>query len=327
MKEFKPWVEKYRPTDFQDIVMDPVNNNILQRISKMKSVPNMLFYGPPGTGKTTTAINFIQMYQRYNNQEFSQLKLHLNASDERGIDVIRTQIYQFAQYEPLFVNGMKFVVLDEVDYMTKTAQQALKHLISKSGGSICFCLICNYISKIDLSLQNEFLKLRFNQLPSTKVSEFLKNICLKETIFVAETTLENIRTMFDPDIRSMINYLQTNQCMFHTRINEGIVFNDTFLLDELVNLVKTNDSNILLHYMRKTCDKYNLDTNDYIVRIMNTIIRSHCLEMTEKILCDFERVLNGVNSSETVLLKCFIGILNQLHFDFHNTENADLTFA
>ena len=160
----RPWVEKYRPTQFEDIVLDPLNRKLLENIITQNNFPNLLFYGPPGTGKTTTIINLINKYQDFYNQKRKGLKIHLNASDDRGIDVIRNQINQFVNTKTLFGNGMKFVILDEVDYMTKNAQQALKYLLEINNKNVRFCLICNYISRIDESLQNEFMRLRFNQL-------------------------------------------------------------------------------------------------------------------------------------------------------------------
>ena len=91
----RPWVEKYRPTNFDDIVLEPLNRTLLENIVSQNNFPNLLFYGPPGTGKTTTIINLIDKYQEHYNQKRKGLKIHLNASDDRGIDVIRNQINQF----------------------------------------------------------------------------------------------------------------------------------------------------------------------------------------------------------------------------------------
>ena len=118
-------------------------------------------------------INFIKSYQCKSNIKNNELIMHLNASDERGIDVIRSQINQFVNTKWLFVKGIKFVILDEVDYMTKNAQQALRYLIQQYTSNIRFCLICNYISRIDTALQNEFIRLRFCQLPKTDTYNFL----------------------------------------------------------------------------------------------------------------------------------------------------------
>ena len=161
--ENTPWVEKYRPQVFQDIVLNETNERILTEIMKKDEIPNLLLYGPPGTGKTTTIINLIKKYQEINNCSHKEFIIHLNASDERGINTIRNQIYQFVQSNSLFYKGQKFVILDEVDYMTINAQQALKNLIRKYNNNVCYCLICNYITKIEKYLQDDFIMLRFNQ--------------------------------------------------------------------------------------------------------------------------------------------------------------------
>ena len=144
------------------------------------------------------------------------LIIHLNASDERGIDIIRNQINNFVNSNPLFHTGMKFVILDEVDYMTKNAQQALRYLLQNYSNSVRFCLICNYISKIDEGLQNEFLRLRFNQLPKDEITTFLKNISIKENLSISDKTIVNIQKQHKSDIRSMINFIQSNQNIFKT---------------------------------------------------------------------------------------------------------------
>jgi len=181
-----PLVEFYRPKKFEDIVLDPLNKKILKNIIETSYFPNLLFYGPPGTGKTTTIINLINAYQAKLNTKNKDLIIHLNASDERGIDIIRNQINFFVNSKPLFHTGMKFVILDEVDYMTKNAQQALRYLLQNYSSSVRFCLICNYISKIDEGLQNEFIRLRFNQLPKNEIITFLTHISNSENLNMSE---------------------------------------------------------------------------------------------------------------------------------------------
>ena len=111
------------------IVLSDVNRTIIDSIIKLNYFPNILLYGPPGTGKTTTIINLINKYHKLNGCEGKALMIHLNASDDRGIEIIRNQINMFVKSYPLLNKGMKFVVFDEVDYMTKNAQQALRYLI------------------------------------------------------------------------------------------------------------------------------------------------------------------------------------------------------
>jgi len=148
-RSFIPWVEKYRPSEFKDIVLDPINRLFFENIlARNQYFPNLLFYGPPGTGKTTTIISLINNYHAAAGVQSRGLVLHLNASDDRGIDVIRNQINQFVNAKTLFDDGMKFVILDEVDYMTKNAQQALRYLLQDSyKAPVRFGLISKYNSK------------------------------------------------------------------------------------------------------------------------------------------------------------------------------------
>ena len=150
-----PWIEKYRPDNFNKIILDEMNREIMLKMLETDQIPNMIFYGPPGTGKTTTIINFINDYQEVKNEKHKELVIHLNASDDRGIDIIRNKISTFTNSSYLFNKGTKFIVLDEVDYMTKSAQYALGKLIKENHPFVRFCLISNYISKIDKILQNE----------------------------------------------------------------------------------------------------------------------------------------------------------------------------
>lgn len=206
----EPWVEKYRPSSFDTIVLEETNQLFFKNMLKNNYIPNLLFYGPPGTGKTTTILNLIQTFQENQGEVNSSLVIHLNASDERGIDTIRSQIYSFVHTKPFFSKGKKFVILDEVDSMTKSAQQALSYLLH-TPVTVSFCLICNYISKIEDTLQTLFIKVKFNALPIDKMLDFLETIVKKEGIDYTRAHLEGIQRMYGSDIRSMINYLQTNQ--------------------------------------------------------------------------------------------------------------------
>ncbi|MEE9573362.1 MAG: AAA family ATPase, partial [Candidatus Neomarinimicrobiota bacterium] len=221
-----PWIEKYRPTKFKDIVLDSINKKILTNILASDYFPNLLFYGPPGTGKTTTIINLIKSYQKKCAQKnHKQFMIHLNASDDRGIDIIRNQIYQFVNTKTLFGKGVKFVILDEVDYMTKNAQQALRYLIQQYADNVRFCLICNYISRIDIALQNEFIRLRFCQLPKKAIFRFLDNIQKAENLQLTPHILRTIQYIYKSDIRSMINFIQSNHCPMENTLTTEIISN------------------------------------------------------------------------------------------------------
>jgi len=267
-----PLVEKYRPKIFDDIVLDPFNKKILTNIIETGYFPNLLFYGPPGTGKTTTIINLVNSYQEKLNQKNKELMIHLNASDERGIDIIRSQINNFVNSKTMFNQGMKFVILDEVDYMTKNAQQALRYLLQNFSNSVRFCLICNYISRIDEGLQNEFLRLRFNQLPENSIITFLNKISICENLNFNEKSLHLIQKLYKSDIRSMINFMQSNQDI---KNNDILYIIDNSVWENLFNKIKNQDQlSSLKVYIDEISSCYNIDKKNIIKDFLNYIIRN-----------------------------------------------------
>jgi replication factor C subunit 3/5 len=266
-----PWVERFRPTKFDDIVLDPLNKKILTNIITTSYFPNLLFFGPPGTGKTTTIINLVNSYQEVLGQKNKGLMIHLNASDERGIDIIRNQINQFVNSKSLFNQGTKFVILDEVDYMTKNAQQALRYLLQNYTNGVRFCLICNYISRIDEGLQNEFLRLRFNQLPEQDIISFLKNISVSENLNMTDKSLRLIQKLYKSDIRSMINFMQSNQ---HITDDEFNIIDET-VWEELYSKIAEHKTSLMsiAAFINTTSSKYNIDKKNIIKDFLNYIIR------------------------------------------------------
>jgi replication factor C subunit 3/5 len=197
--------------------------------------------------------------------------IHLNASDERGIDIIRNQINQFVNSKSLFNQGMKFVILDEVDYMTKNAQQALRYLLQNYTEGVRFCLICNYISRIDEGLQNEFLRLRFNQLPEKDIISFLKTISVSENLSITDKSLQLIQQLYKSDIRSMINFMQSNQNIKDTDFN---IIDDS-VWEQLYNKIKHKETiNELSGFINRTSSKFNIDKKNIMKDFLNYIIRN-----------------------------------------------------
>ncbi len=250
-----PWVEKYRPDNFDDIVLDNYNREIFENMLKNNYIPNLLLYGPPGSGKTTTIINLINKYQENNNEVNKSLIVHLNASDERGIDIIRNQINNFVNSNCLFIKGLRFVILDEVDYMTKNAQQALKYLLEDNKNNIRFCLICNYISKIDSALQSLFIRIKFNELPKKDIIYMLNNIKNNEKLDCNNSTFENLYNYYKSDVRSMINHLQSKK-------NDKILNNKNY--ENITNYAKSNNLNNFIKYLNGISNNYNIDKKNII---------------------------------------------------------------
>ena len=298
-----PWVEAFRPKIFSDIILDPLNKQILGNIIETSYFPNLLFYGPPGTGKTTTIINLINAYQSKIGIKNKDLIIHLNASDERGIDIIRNQISFFVNSKPLFHGGMKFVILDEVDYMTKNAQQALRYLLQNYSNTARFCLICNYISKIDEGLQNEFLRLRFNQLPNEDINLFLKNISKSEKLNINEKSIECIQKLYKSDIRSMINFIQSNQSnfkfndsSFNNNLNINII--DDNVWESLSNkIIEKTSLDILVFEIHNISIKYNIDKKNIIKDYLNYIIRNKSSIITNDFLEFVENLMHSQESN------------------------------
>ena len=295
MNKYTPWVEKYRPKTFDDIVLDPLNKQLLDNIITTEHFPNLLFYGPPGTGKTTSIINMIKKYQKKKNNK--NLMIHLNASDERGIDIIRNQINTFVNSKSLFNNGMKFVILDEVDYMTKNAQMALRNLLQNYKSNVRFCLICNYISRIDESLQNEFVRLRFNQLPECEIIKFLNIINKEENLNFSDENIQIIQRLFNSDIRSMINYMQCNEEIIHTKkIIQYKVW------DNMTNTILKKSLDINIKYINNMSVEYNIAKKNIIKNYLNYIIRNKKHYVTSDFLNFVENVMhtNELNIEYTV---------------------------
>lgn len=276
--ELVPWVEKYRPTKFDDIVLDPVNREVFQNILSNNYFPNLLFYGPPGTGKTTTIINLINEYNSRYKKNSRGSVIHLNASDERGIDIIRNQIFQFVRSNNFFDAGLKFVILDEVDYMTKNAQHALKYLLQTSSYNVRYCLICNYISKIEDSLRNEFICIRFNQLPKQDIYTFIRQMLTAEEIQLDDETIHMIQDQHNSDIRSMINFIQLNQNV--SNINYNIL--STRVWDEMhkrICDIECTETSII-DYIHNISIQYNIDKKTILKKYLNHVIRENKTTLT-----------------------------------------------
>jgi replication factor C subunit 3/5 len=303
-KQTTPWVEKYRPDSFNNIVLEKYNKILLENIISTDTFPNLLLYGPPGTGKTTTIINLIQSYQQKHNCVDQSLVIHLNASDERGIDTIRNNINSFVNSKSLFKKGMKFVILDEVDYMTKNAQQALKYLLHSHPENVRFCLICNHISKIDESLQNDFVRMRFNQLPKDKIILFLQNISFNEKLNYTHEQLQSIQYLFNSDMRSMINYMQSNQ---HFIIQNEIISN--VIWNQMIDLCKENCQSAI-NEVSIISKKYNMEKKNVLKNLMNYIVRNKPHLINDIFLTSCKNITHSQDCNTSYLLNYFFAELH-----------------
>eukprot|EP01080_Neovahlkampfia_damariscottae_P010913 gene10913-3618_t len=214
------WVEKYRPASLKDLISHEEIISTISNLVKANKLPHLLFHGPPGTGKTSTIIAIAKDLYGKNYQNFV---LELNASDERGIDVVRNQIKEFASTRKIFSTGFKLIILDEADHMTKDAQNALRRVIEKHTSNTRFCLICNYVNKIIPALQSRCTKFRFQPLTKSQVVKRLSSIADEEKIKYNTDGLSAIYRLSKGDMRKCVMILQSTNMSFN-EINEKNVY-------------------------------------------------------------------------------------------------------
>jgi len=221
--ETQPWVEKFRPKTLNDVA---AHNDIIDTIKRLvaeNKLPHLLFYGPPGTGKTSTILAVArQLYGK----SFGSMVLELNASDDRGIGVVRQQVQDFASSRTLFGKQYKMVILDECDAMTKDAQFALRRVIEKYTRSTRFCLICNYVSKIIPALQSRCTRFRFPPLAESCVRDRLQFVADEEKIHLSEAGMQALVTLGAGDMRRTLNIFQATS-MASDDVSEEAVYTCT----------------------------------------------------------------------------------------------------
>ncbi|CAI0393164.1 unnamed protein product [Linum tenue] len=200
-----PWVEKYRPQSLDDVAAHRDIIDTIERLTNEKKLPHLLLYGPPGTGKTST---ILAVARKLYGSEYRKMILELNASDDRGIDVVRQQIQDFASSQSFPRASVKLVLLDEADAMTKDAQFALRRVIEKYTKSTRFALICNHVNKIIPALQSRCTRFRFAPLDPVHVTGRVRHVIESERLDVTETGLAALVRLSSGDMRKALNILQ-----------------------------------------------------------------------------------------------------------------------
>ncbi|MFB6204613.1 MAG: replication factor C small subunit [Candidatus Nanohaloarchaea archaeon] len=199
------WTEKYRPDTLGEVVGQEKIVERLEAFVEEDSIPHMLFAGPAGTGKTTSAIALAKdLY----GDEWKQNFMETNASDERGIDVVREKIKDFARTKPINAD-YKIIFLDEADALTSDAQQALRRTMEQFSDNCRFILSCNFSSKIIDPIQSRTAVFRFNRLEEDEVKEYISRIGSEEGFQISEDAVDAVMRVSDGDLRRVTNVLQT----------------------------------------------------------------------------------------------------------------------
>ena len=265
------WVEKYRPKSLDDIVNQ---KEIVERLKKFvaeRNMPHLLFAGPSGTGKTTAALALV--HDLYGDN-YKQYFLELNASDERGIDVIRNKVKEFARTVPPGDVPFKVVLLDEADNMTADAQQALRRTMELYTQTTRFVLACNYLSKIIEPIQSRTALFRFYPLKKEDLVNRLAYIAKNEGVEYDEKALETIYDITQGDMRKSINILQAASA--YGKVTVEAVYKVLGLAQpkevrEMINLALSGKFNEARAKLRELVVNYGLSGGDIVKQVHREI--------------------------------------------------------
>ncbi|KAG5929906.1 hypothetical protein E4U42_003967 [Claviceps africana] len=213
----QPWVEKYRPKSLDDVTAQDHTVMVLQRTLQASNLPHMLFYGPPGTGKTSTVLALAK--ELFGPEMIKSRVLELNASDERGISIVREKVKNFARMQltnPTAAYKLKYpcppfkiIILDEADSMTQDAQSALRRTMETYSRITRFCLICNYVTRIIDPLASRCSKFRFKSLDQGNAKKRLEMIAVTEGVSLEDGALDALIRCSEGDLRKAITFLQS----------------------------------------------------------------------------------------------------------------------
>ncbi len=231
------WTEKYRPTVFDDMVGQ---DHIIKRVKPLVeslNIPHLLFAGPAGTGKSTLALIVVKTLFKEN---WKTNYLELNASDERGINVIREKVKNFARTKSLGEVPFKVIFLDEADALTPEAQQALRRTMENYSNTCRFILSCNYSSKIIDPIQSRCAIFRFKLLEKKDIEKVINKIAQKENLNINPPAMEALYEGSEGDCRKSINILQSTASISPS-INEELVFT-------IISNTRPKDIKVVLDY-------------------------------------------------------------------------------
>lgn len=247
-KDFSSWVEKYRPSKLNDITAQTDVIKSLKKVLETKNLPHLIFFGPSGCGKTSTILALSK--ELFGEQMYQDRVIELNASDERGINVIREKIKTYAKksINPKDnVPPWKIIILDEADNMTSDSQFALRRIMEEYSKLTRFCIICNYHNKIIDPINSRCALFRFKPIKQDDIFNKLRDICVKENLSLSDDFLNQIIKFSRGDLRKAINLLQKCQNRFGNILNQDILNEISGIIpikyfDDLLEAIINKDS-------------------------------------------------------------------------------------
>ncbi|WNY28123.1 Holliday junction ATP-dependent DNA helicase RuvB [Methanimicrococcus stummii] len=231
------WVEKYRPMKLDDVFGQDETVERLKSYVTSKNLPHLLFTGPPGVGKTASAVSIArELFGEFWNENFTEL----NASDERGIDIVRNKIKTFAKTAPIGGASFKIIFLDEADALTNDAQSALRRTMEKYSGNCRFILSCNYSSKIIEPIQSRCAIYRFRSLTDDAIEKRVKYIAEQENLTITDDGLKALVYVAGGDMRKAVNSLQA-AAFIQKDIDEETIYKITATArpEDVLDLIQT----------------------------------------------------------------------------------------
>ena len=280
MPEYTPWTEKYRPRKLSEIVGQKEIVSLLTAYVKEKNMPNLLFAGPPGIGKTTAALALARdLY----GENYRDCILELNASDERGIDIVRGKIKDFARTVSLESVPFKIIFLDEADSLTNDAQNALRRTMEVYLNVTRFVLSANYSSKIIEPIQSRCSVFRFRPLREDETREMIARVAKEEGLTLDEKTVEALLYISEGDMRRAINALQ-GASMHGKKITSEMVYKSASRAEpaeikEMMELALARKFVEARKKLHKLMIEYGMSGEDVLLQMYRTV---DALEVTEK---------------------------------------------
>jgi len=265
-----PWVEKYRPKSINDVLHPPITKFIKDLMTN-DFLPHMIFYGVAGTGKTST---IFAIANEYFQGEASKYVLELNASDDRGISVVRSQIKEFCQLQIIKKPGInikyKLVILDEADALTDDAQGALRRIIETYTFNTRFCLICNYLSKLIDAILSRSLVIIFPKISNKIMKDAITKISKKENIKLSPDQIRNIIFSSNGDLRKGINLLQN----MSLSDNFSSVELQLSSIIEIIDYIKVNSLIDSYNKIIKIKNIENFSVSDFLNKLLNYMLEN-----------------------------------------------------
>jgi replication factor C subunit 2/4 len=324
-----PWIEKYRPRKLDEVISQEESISILNNTLKTGELPHLLIYGAPGTGKTSSVLALCN--QLFGPERVNERVIELNASDERGINVVRGKIINFAKVaigtkDPKYLcPPYKIIILDEADAMTKEAQAALRKVMEENSNITRFCFICNYINQIIEPINSRCVKIRFKPINKKFIVNKLEWISNKEKIIINRDALQSIAEISNGDFRKSILMLQNVKYInidrgLDSQITQTDIYqmckyiSDTELL-EYINNIKINNNVINIINITKDIINKGFIFNSVIIKIIEYITYSKSIKDSDKakILFEMSFIEKNINdgADEYIqLLKLFNNISN-----------------